>query len=220
MVKILQNKKRVFWEALFLTLVIFLFGILIGISFESRKIDQINNYYASSEVSLTDAFVLSTFIDSEQDCEILFNSNLEFADKIYEEAILLEKYENSGKITQGMKIAHHKYDILRTFLWINNMKTLEKCGKKYHSVVYLYESETEDLTNKATQRVWSKVLEDLKLKQGNNILLIPISVDSGLVSLSSLLEKFEISKYPVVIIDDKYVVDEITSVENLEEYIE
>lgn len=220
MVKILQNKKRVFWEALSLTIVIFLFGMLIGISFESKKIDQVNNYYASSEVFLTDAFVLSTFIDSGQDCEILFNANLEFADKIYREALLLEKYEDSGKITRGMKISHYKYDILRTFLWINNMKTFEKCGKKYHSVVYIYKFETEDLTEKATQNVWSRILGDLKEKQGNNVLLIPIAADSELVSLNSLLEKFNISEYPVVIIDDKHIITEITSVEDIEKYFE
>jgi len=49
--------------------------------------------------------------------------------------------------------------------------------------------------------------------------LIPIAVDSNLVSLDSLLEDFEISRYPVVIINEEYVVTELESVDDLLKYL-
>lgn len=220
MVKFLNNRKRVFWEALFLTIVVFLFGLLVGIAFESSKLTDINDYYIRSETSIMDAFALSAFSDIDSSsCETLKKSNLDFADNIYKEAILLEDYERAGKITESMKIMHKKYDVLRAFLWINTIKTSQKCGRDYNTVVYLYISETDDLTKKATQNVWSKVLYDLKQDQGENVLLIPLAVDKGLVSLDSVLKSFEISSYPAVIINEKDVFTELVSVEELRAYL-
>jgi hypothetical protein len=212
----LNNKKRVFWEALFLTVVVFLFGVLIGISFESNKVEQIRQYYSFSEASIMDVFAVNNLVDTESaNCSILESANFEFADGIYEEAIILEKYEDSGKITEGMVLEHKKYDLLRTLLWINDIKTEKKCGKNYHTVVYLYEYQPDDLAQRATQNVWSKILTDLKTEYGNEVLLIPIAVDSDLVSLNSLTDKYSIQEYPVLIVDDEIIVDELSSVEDI-----
>jgi hypothetical protein len=219
-VDILNNKKRVFWEALFLTVVVFLFGLLIGIAYESTKSSQINEYYTSSEVSLMDVFALNSMLNlNSKDCEVLTKANLEFADKIYNEAALLEKYESAGKVTNEMEIVHKKYDTLRTFLWINSLETTEKCEKNYSTVVYLYEYSSKDLTQKAKQSVWSKILFDLKEKEGNRIRLIPIATDSNLTSLNTLISQFNITNYPVVIINNKDVIYELGSVDDLSKHI-
>jgi hypothetical protein len=220
MVAILESKKRVFWEALFLTIVVFLFGLLIGIAYESTKSSEINEYYTASELSLMDVFALNSLINlNSQECDILTGANIDFANKIYEEAVVLEKYESVGKVTQEMEIVHKRYDVLRTFLWINTIKTSEKCDKDYSTVVYLYEYFSKDLTQKARQNVWSKILSDLKEEKGNEILLIPIAADSNLTSLYSLTSRLNISSYPVVIIDEKHVIYELSSVEELSEYL-
>ena len=219
MVGILENRKRVFWEALLLTVVVFFFGVLIGVAFESAKVSEINNYYVMSEISLMEVFVLNSMIDSNStECSVLADSNLKFADRVYNEAILLEKYESSGKITENIRLAHKKYDILRTFLWINSMKTLDKCGNKYTNVVYLYEYFPEDLTQKAKQNVWSKILYDLKVSKGSQILLIPIAVDNNLVSLSSLVGRFNVTDYPVVIVNEKHLIYDLSSVKDFDQY--
>ena len=129
--KLLNNKKRVFWEALLLSVVVFLFGMLIGIAFESSKLTDINDYYIQSETSIMDAFALSAYSDIDSaSCPVLKQANIDFANDIYEEAVLLEDYENAGKITDSMKVMHKKYDVLRTFLWINTMKASEKCSRE------------------------------------------------------------------------------------------
>jgi hypothetical protein len=216
MVKALESKKRVFWEALLLTVVVFFLGILIGISFESGKVKEVQQYYSSSEVSVMDIFASNNLAElGDINCSVLKNSTFEFADRIYDEAVTLERYEGAGKITDGMIIEHQKYDLLRSLLWINEMKTIERCGRDYNTVVYLYEYQPEDLAQKATQEVWSKILYDLKQKYGSEVLLIPIAVDSDLVSLNSMIEKYDISKYPALVINDKEVVDILSSVDEI-----
>ena len=219
----IKNTKGVFWQALILTIIVFAVGIFLGIAYEGSKIDEISDYYVLSEIFLMDSFALSKLTDvigtGLANCDVLIDANIEFADKIYEEAYILEKYEESGKLSEALKILHRKYDLLRTLLWINLMDIPDKCKENVSVVVYLYEYETEDLTKKATNRVWSKILFDLKQEMENKIILIPIAADSDLTSLNSLISRYNIPEYPVVIIDE-HVISEINFVNDLKEYLE
>lgn len=214
------NPKNAIWEAFLITIIIFAIGLLLGVAYEGNKVDEVNEYYLRSEISLMDSFALNNLIElGDTDCETLINSHIVFADKIYQEAVILEKIESAGRMTDDLELAHIKYDTLRTFLWINTIKTLEKCQENFSTVIYLYEYAPEDLTQRATQSVWSRILSDLKQEKGNSIILIPIAADNGIVSLNALVEKFEISKYPVVIINNEHVLEELTSAEDFESYL-
>ena len=215
-----KNNKRAFWEAFFLTAVVFVLGVLLGVAFENQRVEGIEDYYIQSEIASLDLFVLNNMVDLEgSSCEHLVQANLEFADKIYFEARLLEKYEDAGRITEKIRLAHRKYDLLRTFLWSNAEKTIQRCGEGFDLVIYLYEYDPEDLTQKAQQNVWSKILSELKSSKGGDILLIPIAMNSDLVSLDSKLDSFGISDFPVVVINNQHIISEISSVEDLESYL-
>jgi len=218
----LENKKRVFWEALILTILIFLLGFLAGLIFENKRVEVIEKYYIQSENSLMDIFALNNFASLNNiSCDALITSNINFADRIYNEAKILDEYERTGKITDKMDIQHKKYDIMRTFLWINAIKTSEICSdKSIPTIVYIYQFNTDDLTEKATNSVWSKILADLKETRGNEILLIPIATDSNIIALNSILENYDIQQYPVLIIDNKEVIKELSSVEEIEKYFD
>ena len=58
----LTDKKRVFWEALILTALIFLLGFLAGLIFENKRVEVIEEYYIQSENSLMDIFALNNFV--------------------------------------------------------------------------------------------------------------------------------------------------------------
>jgi hypothetical protein len=103
---------------------------------------------------------------------------------------------------------------------VNSISTYEKCREGYNVVVYLYEYDTEELTQKAIQNVWSKVLFDLKQEFGQQVILIPIAADANLASLETLLRNFEISQYPIVIINNKEVITELSSTDDLKTYLE
>jgi hypothetical protein len=152
-------------------------------------------------------------------CEVLIDSNLAFADRIYEEAIKLDEYGEANRLSDDLDLVHRKYDLLRTFLWINANRVREQCPKEFSIVVYLYEQQEEDLAQSATQNVWSKVLFDLKQKRGRDIVLIPLAADANLTSLDSMVARYNILRYPVVIINDK-VIYELKSVEELEAYLD
>ena len=128
----LRNSRHSFWQALIITLAIFLIGIFLGIAYEGNRLTEINDYYILSDILLMDSFALTKLTDINNvtdaiNCNVLIDSNIQFADRIYSEAILLEKYEESGKLTNELNVTHRKYDLLRTLLWINFMSIPEEC---------------------------------------------------------------------------------------------
>ncbi|MCA9487904.1 MAG: hypothetical protein KC516_02995 [Nanoarchaeota archaeon] len=214
------NKKHVFFQALLLTIVVFIVGFYIGTLVEDRNLNKAESFFAQSEISLMDIVALNDFVDSGTlTCEELKKANFDFANKIYEEAQLLDKYEESGKFKDNLVFVHQKYDLLRSFLWMNAIKVKEKCGNDFSTVVYIYNYELEDLTIRAQQNVWSRILLDLKNSHDEDVLLIPIATSDDFVSLGALTSNLNISQYPVVIVNEKNVFYELTSVEDLESHL-
>ncbi len=205
---ILKSKKHVFWEALLVTILIFLAGLFLGMLVETTNSAQISNLYLQSEISLTDASTASRLSEeTEIDCEIIKENNIRFADQVYQEARLLEQYEDSGKLTSSMTFLHKKYNLLRTLLWTSNQKSLNRCDN-YNLVVYLYEYGSEDTEIKAIQNVWSKILLEIKT-ENHDTLLLPIAANQNLTSLNLLVEQHNIEKLPALIINNEEILYEL-----------
>ena len=222
MKRLFNSKKRVFWEALIITIAVFMMGLLSGVAFENSRLADMNEYYAKSEVNLMDSLAMKDILAGEGHnltCEQAREYNVRFANKIENESVKLADYEQRNKITDQIKIAHQKYDMLRTFLWMNNRDLRNRCGN-YSYVVYLYNYSSKDLGEKAENKVWSRILFDLKEKHGNEVVLIPIAANSDLISLKAMISEYDIDEYPVVIINDETVIRELQSVEKLERNID
>jgi len=214
----LKSKKHVFWEALFVTILVFFSGIFIGLSFEKNRLDVIDKYYSESEVSFLDILTLQKMQElNASNCDAIINAQIKFADKIYNEAIILEDYEDANKINDNLKISHKKYDLLRTYLWINSLKTFENCPKKFVPIAYLYSYNTEEIDKKATQKTLSRVLYDLKQKYGDKILLLPIAMDNNLTSVELMTEQLGIKSFPCIIIGNKTILYNLTSISKIEQ---
>ncbi|MFH1308310.1 MAG: hypothetical protein ABIH72_05650 [archaeon] len=214
---VVKNQKHVFWQALLVAMLIFFFGMLIGALVENFRTQRVDYLYLDSQVDLMDLRLQSDlFSDFNLDCELAVKKNVEFADRIYWEARTLEDYDSSSKISDELKIAHKRYDILRTMLWVNSIKIKENCDDSFHTVVYLYDYEDTPIQTKSFQNVFSKIALDLKEKRGNEILLIPIATDLQVDSLDLLMAKYNISEVPCLLIDEKYQITELMSVEEVE----
>lgn len=204
----LKSKKHVFWEALVITIVIFLAGLFLGMLIEASNSNKISNLYLQSEISLNDASATSRLSETKNlDCEMIKESNINVANRVYEEAKLLELYEDSGKLTDTMKLLHKKYDLLRSLLWTSNQNALERC-KNYNLIVYLYEYGSEDTDKKATQNVWSKILLDIRT-QSFDVLLLPIAANQNLTTVEYLVEEYNVTQLPALVINNDEVLYEL-----------
>ena len=216
-----ESQKNVFWQALLVTVLIFGLGVFIGVILENWRGGKISDLYQKSETGLLDV-KLQTEIYSlgNFNCEKAVQENIKFADKVFEEAKILDRYEKANKLTENIVIQHKKYDLLRTMLFLNSIKINEKCKNSYYEVVYFYDYNEASFDTKAKQAVFSRILVELKETKGKQVLLIPIAGDNDISAVSTLLEKYEIKELPTILIDRKVKITEVQTTNELLKYFE
>ncbi len=216
-----MNQKHVFWQALIVTVFIFALGILSGLLLENWRTSTINTLYSNSEIELLDIKLQQELFSSNHfNCDYAIKANINFADKIYEEAKLLGEYEKASRLTNNLITQHKKYDILRAMVLANSLNIKSKCNNTYFDVVYFYQYNAPSLDTKARQDAFSKVLEELKNKYGNKILLLPISGDNQISSIDLIMNNYNITEkdLPIIVINGKNKVKDLESMKDLEKY--
>jgi hypothetical protein len=212
-----KSQKWFFLYALVITLVIFNFGIFMGYMLEQSRINKINMWYLDAELELLDQRIQKdAFEIIDLNCTAMIEENINFADKIFEEALIIQKYEDANKISSEIIFQHKRYDLLRTLFWINSMRIKEKCNSDYHNVVYFYKYNNPSIEQKSKQRFFSNLLFEIKQKKGDKVMLIPIAADNDLPSVNLLTNKYGIKELPVILIDEKI---KITDMENMEDVL-
>lgn len=217
----MTNQKNAFWQALMVTIFIFGIGIFLGVILENWRTSKINDLYQKSELDLFDIRLQAEIYSiGNFDCEKAVQENIAFADRIFNEAEILNRYQKASRLTESLNIQHKKYDLLRTMLLLNSIKIKEKCKNSYFEVVYFYDFNDPSFDTKAKQGVFSKLLNELKETKGNEILLIPIAGDNEITAVNLILEEYNISEseLPVILINRKTKITEIQTIEELLKY--
>ncbi len=212
------GNKHSFWQALLMALLIFWTGIILGIFFEDSRADRLKSYYLDSETDIFDLNIQAQmFSGNGNSCDKIMEQNVFFADKIYEEAKKLEKYDASTKITSEVFKLHRRYDLLRAMLWKNIISS--NCSERFNVIVYLYQYDEPSMDLEARQITFSKVLLDFKKKYKDKVILIPIAHDTGIKSLDLLRDNYGLDELPVVFINQKHKITDLVTVTELEELI-
>ncbi|PIN88380.1 hypothetical protein COU61_05165 [Candidatus Pacearchaeota archaeon CG10_big_fil_rev_8_21_14_0_10_35_13] len=203
----MARQKRVFIEALILAIVVFGLGVTLGFFVESWRADKITSMYTQAEIGLLDIKIITQIYDTvDINCEEAVRQNLEFADRIYQEAVILERYEGAQRLGEELITQHKKYDLLRTSLWLNSQKTKNNCkDDSYDTIVYLYQYNEPDIEKKALQAVYSRALGELKEEFGSEMMLLPMAGDLDIKSIDILKEHYGVTELPAIIINEKKV---------------
>ncbi len=214
------NSKNAFWQALVFTLIIFLFGFAFGFFIEQGRTETLELEIINSEINTFDEQLRNRIGEKfDINCEESIESTFRFADRIYLEAQKLEKYDSSNKFKDTLKILHKKYDLLRLLLWTESIELKEKCNNSFHTVVYFFEYDTKSIDVKSKQTFYSRILIDIKEKYPQKVLLIPIASNLELESVNLSLKPFDIKSSPTILIDEKKLVDNIVTFEEIEKFI-
>lgn len=209
-------KYRVFWEALIVSLLILALGFVLGTLLEDARNNKAAVVYLNSETNLLDAQVFGSLLNERFDCKTAIEKNIKFGDEIYQDSLKLGEYEDSSQLTELLDYQHRKYDLLRTIFWFNSIKIKDECGRSFHTVVYLYDYQSEDLAEQSKQEVFSRFLSDIKQELGNEIVLIPIAKNMNISSLDLMLEKFSVTQTAIVL-DEKTVYSDVDDLDDLRE---
>ena len=216
----IKKQKYIFLYALILALIVFNIGIFMGYMLEASRLDKINNLYLDTEIDLFDQMTQKEALSIlDLNCDLLFEENIQFGDKIFEEAMKIQEYEGANKMSSSISSYHKKFDVLRALFWINSMKIKQKCNLDSHNVVYFYQYNNPSLEQDSEQKFFSNLLTELKRETGNKILLIPISGDNDIPSINLLKEEYNITELPTILIDEKVKLTDIKSREDIEKYL-
>ncbi len=217
--QIAKSKQRVFAETLILTILILLVGFFIGFLVESSRSNKIEEDYKNFEISSLDISLQNYYyqIMDKSSCKTAIEQNFIFADKIYNQGLLIEKYEEATDLSQKILLEKKKYILLKTQLWLNSIILKEKCDDPFYTVVYVYSQEEKGI-KKAEQKAISDTLRMLKEEKKNEIILLPIAGDLGLDIVDMQLKTYGITYLPSVIIDEKEVLEGFHDLDELRSY--
>ncbi|MBM3233708.1 hypothetical protein FJZ19_01300 [Candidatus Pacearchaeota archaeon] len=221
--RLFESQKHVFWTALILSIFVFAGGIFLGFLLENYRTGKLDVVLAQSELDLLDVKIQNDLYSfSDINCSNVIQENINFADRIYEEAKMLDKYEQASRLSGTIILQHKKYDLLRTLFWINAIKLKQRCNASYHNVVYIYDYNNPRLDIKAKQIVFSRILSEIKQEKGKSVMLIPIAGDNNIYSVNILMNSFNISEQelPVILIDEKIKIKEVENKEEIKKFLD
>tara|TARA_Y100000310_G_scaffold255699_1_gene263255 strand:- start:773 stop:1423 length:651 start_codon:yes stop_codon:yes gene_type:complete len=212
--------KNVFWQALIFTIVIFGLGLMSGFFLENYRTSEVFYGLIDSELDILDDQIRERVVEEfDVDCDLAKKSSFDFADKIYGDALKLDAYNSASKFTDSLKILHKRYDLLRVLLWAESIDLKEKCGNDFNIIVYLYNYKTTNLDIKSKQMFYSRLLFDLKTAHPDDLMLIPLAVDTDLGSVNLIIENYKISEFPSIIINEDMILTDILTYDELENIV-
>jgi len=213
-----HSQKHVFWQALLVTILIFSLGLIAGFVLENWRTGKVDFLFKKSDIDLLDARIQNEiYLSGKFNCDRAIEENIKFADRIYEEAKILDRYETASELTGKIQLEHKKYDILRALLLLNSIQIKEKCNATYYEVVYFYNFQERDFDKRAKQNVFSNQLREVKELKGSDVLLIPIAGNINASSIDLLMDKYNVSKneLPVILINRDIKIKEIQNLNEL-----
>ncbi len=216
------NSKNAFWQALIITVFVFIAGLVLGFYVELANVNKSDLLIRSAEIDLMDQQIKISGLNNNLNfnCDIAKKNLFSFADEIYLDVAQFEEEGGRSKFTFNQrKTLHKRYDLLRVNLWMESLEVKEKCNESFHTVIYLFDYDSQDIDVKSQQRVFSLVLMDLKYAHPEEILLLPIASNLELGSIEMIKENYNISKSPSIIIDESTVITSLVSLEELEKSV-
>jgi hypothetical protein len=209
-----------FFRAALLTTVIFLIGIFVGMWFDTLRLWDVQTMLQDITDDWNDARMQSLYYQMFEEtpgfCEASIQANLDFNEKIYEEGVKIERYENVNKFTPELLVEKKRYALLQLQFWINSIQLRDKCDTNYTTLLYLHSKNDSFAMN---QKLQSAVLLDAKERCGRDLMLIPLPADIGIETIELIISNFDIENFPVVIINETVSLEGLQSESDLAPYI-
>jgi len=211
--------KKVFLKTTALTIVVFIIGFIVGMWFDSLRLEDVKGRLTEIDNLWNDARLLSDYIKKFSNisnyCNFLLEENLKSGDRIYAEGLRIEEYEKANRFAPSLTLEKKRYALLDLQFWINSIELKELCKANYSTVTYFYSYYNKTLE----QRFQDRTLFDLKQKCGPKIIYITFPADMDISTIDAIKSIYNIKKIPAILINESLVLSVPVSMNDLEKYI-
>lgn len=198
-------RKQRYIVAGIITLIIFLLGFSLGLVFENKRVDYVNNVYEDNTLELTSSQVQYDYIKrlvNEEDCQVVFDIYHSSLEELDETTKRVESYAINEKINTG------EFDRLKRKYVLSQLKYY-MLGDDIHktcpnldiaTVLYFYGTQA-DCPDCESQ---SFVLDYVKRKFKQASLIFAFNAeDTNERGVDLLISSFRISELPAVVVNGK-----------------
>ena len=211
------KQKSVFWQALILTIIVFLLGVALGYFLETGRIDEIKEEYAKLETEWADSRLANIYYQNldPKYCDYAIQQNLIFGDKIYQQGLKIDKYEKAAPFTEkNIQLERKRYGLFKTEFLFNSLALKERCNANYDILIYFFAA-NPTVEEQSAQGVQSRILEQLKEEKGSNLMLIPLPTDLDISVIKLFIESQNITSTPAILINEKIKLEGVRSIEDI-----
>jgi len=195
---------NIFVKAALLTTFVFITGIVFGLWISEEKVGKLEQEITimNEEIQNTNLqFMISDVLENNLSCKYLEKQALLLADKATALGKEIEKYEDSQKISEkGLMEMKKRYVSTLVQDWLMVEKIKKNCGSDYTTILYFYKrGNCNECGNQGT------VLTYLREKSNEQMMVYPIDKDTQLYLVSLLLDMYNITTYPSIVVNGETI---------------
>ena len=196
--------KRFYGLAGIITIIIFLFGLSLGILIESERVNYVEgnrNYEKVEYESLQVQYLYLSYLSTSgrgESCEAFAATLNQYIKRTDDTRIKLEDYIAKGNVyTEEFRLLKREYIQSQMNYWILAMKTKELCKTDYVTVLYFHSTDCPDCANQGY------VLDYMKKLFDDRLLVFAFDTNFTEEPMIDLLKStYHIEKTPTVIIEN------------------
>jgi len=195
------NKKRYFIAAL-LTLFVFIFGLMLGLVIEGKRLQYIESVNRIEKLDYSSLQLQYAYIDQlsqEKNCDAVSKTFERSVKSLIETSERLENYQKNANINkEEFTILKREYILAQLNYWLLAQKTKEICNRDLVTILYFY-SVDKECPNCEEQAF---VLTYLKNEFKDKLLIFALDstyTDEPMIEM--LKDQYGISRYPSLIIE-------------------
>lgn len=196
------TNRKIFVSALFLTVVIFVMGLLLGLVIEGKRVEFIEQADREQKINLESLQLQLLYLSSIEGRESCPAFTTALSDHIKETENTrerLEKYLTEDMAHEsGFSLLKREYIISQLNYWVLARKTRDICESDFVSVLYFYSKKCPDCENQGF------ILDYLKKLFGDRLLIFALDkefADENMIKV--IAASYNVSWVPTIVIEDK-----------------
>ncbi len=195
--------RRRYVLAAFLTLMIFVLGMMLGLVIESKRVVYIQQQAKQQELDFLSLQLQYQYVDQlgqEKNCPAVAEALDEAVTNLESARKRLEGYTATSNINRGeFELLQKDYTLAQIRYWLLAKRTRDLCNTEFATILYFF-SDDEDCASCNEQ---SFVLTYLKKRLKDKLLNFIIYEKQDETMVAMLKKTYNITQYPTLIIENQ-----------------